>query len=109
MVFRKFKNDLSADSPGIRLLCQTCWTAALSSIAENYATLRNAWYEAKYQSRDSEMRARIGGVAKQMDSFLLGRKILNMADNLSSSLQAANEGQSIMKMENGYLNFGGEV
>ena len=43
-----------------------------------------------------------------MDSFNfffgveLGRKILNMADNLSSSLQAsnmsANEGQSIMKM-----------
>ena len=54
------------------------------------------------------MWARIGGVAKQMDSFNfffgveLGRKILNMADNLSSSLQASNmsasEGQSIMKM-----------
>ena len=59
----------------------------------------------KDQSRDSEIWARIGGVAKQMDSFNFffgvepGR---NMADNLSSSLQAsnmsANEGQSIMKM-----------
>ncbi len=54
------------------------------------------------------MRARIGGVAKQIDSFNfffgveLGRKILNIADNLSSSLQAsnmsANEVQSVMKM-----------
>ena len=54
------------------------------------------------------MRAQIGVAAKQMDSFNfffgveLGCKILNMADNLSSSLQASNmsasEGQSIMKM-----------
>lgn len=51
------------------------------------------------------MRAQIGVVAKLMDSFFgveLGRKILNMADHLSSSLQAsnmsANEGQSVMKM-----------
>ena len=54
------------------------------------------------------MRAWIGGVAKQMDSFNfflgveLGYKILSMADNLSSPLQAsnmsANEGQSIIKI-----------
>ena len=84
MLWKKFKNDLSAASPGVRLLCPTHWTvraAALTSIAENYVTLRNTWYEAKDQSRDSEMRARIGGVAKQMDSFNfffgveLGRKI----------------------------------
>ena len=43
--------------------------AALSSIADNYVTLQNTWYEAKDQNRDSEMRARIGGVAKQMDFF----------------------------------------
>lgn len=111
VIFKKLKNDLSVDSSGVRLLCLTRWTvraAALLSIAENYVTLRNTWYEAKDQSRDSEMRARIGGVAKQIDSFNfffgveLGRKILNIADNLSSSLQAsnmsANEGQSIMKM-----------
>lgn len=109
VIFQKFKNDLSADSLGVRLLwpTRTVRAAALSSIAENYVTLRNTWYEAKDQSRDSKMRARIRGVAKQMDSFNfffgveLGHKILNMADNLSSSLQAsnmsANEGQSIMK------------
>lgn len=68
VIFKKFKNDLSADSPGIHLLCPTRWTVG-ASIAENYVTLRNTWYEAKDQSRDSEMRTRIGGVAKQMDSF----------------------------------------
>lgn len=43
VIFKKIKNDLSVDSPGVRLLCPTCWTvraAALSSIAENYVTLR---------------------------------------------------------------------
>ena len=111
VIFKKFKNEVSLASPGIRLLCPTRWTvraAALSSISDNYVILRNTWYEAKDQSRESEMRARIGGVAKQMNSFNLffgvelGRKILTMADNLSASLQAsnisANEGHSVMKM-----------
>ena len=60
------------------------------------------------QKIKAEMRARLGGVAKQMDSFNfffgveLGCIILNMTDNLSASLQgsniSANEGQSVMKM-----------
>ena len=54
------------------------------------------------------MRARIGGVAKQMETFSfffaveLGRVVLNMADNLSGALQgstvSASEGQSLMHM-----------
>ena len=54
------------------------------------------------------MRARIGGVAKQMETFdfffgvELGRIVLNMADNLSKVLQessvSASDGQSLMKM-----------
>ena len=71
VIFKKFKNELSVDSPGVCLLCPNRWTvraAALSSIAENYVTLRNTWYEAKDQSKDSEMQARTG-VAKHMDSF----------------------------------------
>ena len=60
VIFKKLKNEVSLDSPGIRLLCPTHWTvraAALSSISENYVILRNTWYEAKDQSRESEMRA----------------------------------------------------
>ena len=54
------------------------------------------------------MRARIGGVAKQMESFdfffglELGRIVFSMSDNLSKALQgssiSASEGQSLMKM-----------
>ena len=70
--------------------------------------LRDTWCLAIKESRDSEMRARIGGVSKQMESFdfffgiELGRMVLNMADNLSASLQgstvSASEGQHLMSM-----------
>jgi hypothetical protein len=110
-LFHKMKNDIACESPGIRLLCPTRWTvraAALTSISENYVVLKDTWSLAKQQSNDSEMRARIGGVAKQMDCFAfffgveLGRVVLNMADNLSAALQgstvSASEGQSLMQM-----------
>ena len=54
------------------------------------------------------MRAHIGGVAKQIETFdfffgvELGEIVLNMADNLSKALQGssvlASDGQSLMKM-----------
>ena len=43
--------------------------AALTSISENYLSLKQTWCEAWSASSDSEMRARIGGVSKQMESF----------------------------------------
>ena len=110
-IFHKVKDDIACESPGIRLLCPTRWTvraAALGSISENYMLLRDTWCLAIKESRDSEMRARIGGVSKQMESFdfffgiELGRMVLNMADNLSASLQgstvSASEGQHLMSM-----------
>lgn len=50
VIFQKFKNDLSADSLGVRLLCptRTVRAAPLSSIAENYVTLRELCYFTKY-------------------------------------------------------------
>ena len=66
------KNDIALDSPGIRLLCPTRWTVraeAFTSISENNEALMEKWAEAKQINNDSEMRARIGGVAKQMESF----------------------------------------
>ena len=109
-IFEKIKDEIACDSPGIRLLAPTRWTVraqALTSISENYKALRDTWYFANQESKDSEMRARIGGVAKQMESFdfyfgvELGRKILSMADNLSSTLQgskvSACDGQSVVK------------
>ena len=96
-IFQKFKDDVAAGSPGIRILCPTRWTVraeALASMADNYNALMQTWDAAKDATRDTEMKARIGGVAAQMESFdfffevELGRKLLNMVDNLSRSLQS---------------------
>ena len=90
-IFKRYKDDISCDSPGIRLLCSTYWTvraAALTSISENHSTLRQTWCEAQSENSDSEMRARIGGVSRQMESFYfffsveLGHLVLNTTDNL---------------------------
>ena len=99
------------DVPGIRLLCPTRWTvraSALTSISESYEAMVETWGQAKEIVSDSEMRTRIGGVAKQMETFdfffgvELGRIVLNMADSLSKALQgssvSASDGQSLMKM-----------
>ena len=71
-IFKEYKDDISTDSPGIRILCPTHWTVraeALASIAENYEALQLTWGTAKDAVRDTEMRARIGGVAAQMEHF----------------------------------------
>ena len=109
-IFSKLKDEISECSPGIRILCPTRWTVraeAFSSISENYHLLQKTWDVANDATKDTELKARIGGVAAQMEKFNfffgveLGRKILNMTDNLSRSLQtktiSAHEGQTLVK------------
>ena len=111
VLFHKVKDDLDCESPAMRLLCPTRWTvhgAALTNVSENYNVLRNTWCMAKQESSGSELRAGLGGVTKQMDaiSFFfgvqLGRLVLNMADDLSATLESsyfsANEGQSLVQL-----------
>ena len=59
----KRETIFTTGSPGIRILCPTRWTEALSSISENYEALQLTWDEAMEATRDTEMRARIGGVS----------------------------------------------
>ena len=105
------KEEITTGSPGIRVLCPTRWTVrgeALTSIAESYQALQATWSAASDETRDSEMRARIGGVAAQMEHFNffigveLGRKILLIVDNLSRTLQSATmsacEGQELVSV-----------
>ena len=71
-LFEKVKDDIAVESPGIHMFAPTRWTvraSALQSISENYIALKETWLIAKQSTSDSEMRARIGGVAKQMESF----------------------------------------
>ena len=94
-IFKHIKDEISGDAvTGTRLLCPTRWTVraeAFSSISENCRALVLCWDAAREATKDSEARARIMGVAAQMEKFEcffalgLGRKILNMIDNLSRS------------------------
>ena len=92
------KNDIACDSPGICLLAPTHWkvrAAALTSILVHYLVTKETWVCAKQACSQSEMCTQIGGITKGMESFdflfgvELGRKVLNMADNLSMALRGS--------------------
>ena len=81
---------------------------SLASIITNYAALQRTWEEAMDIARDTETKARIGGVAAQMTKFdflfgvILGELLLCHTDNLSKTLQnkstSAAEGQHVGRM-----------
>ena len=57
---------------GIRVLCPTRWTVraeALKSIIDNFSVLLELWDESLEIVRETEMKARIQGVAAQMKKF----------------------------------------
>ena len=73
-MFKKLKVQCESAtlSPGIRVLCPTRWTVranALQSIVNNYLVLLQVWDYSLEYVRDTEMRARIQGVASEMDSL----------------------------------------
>ncbi len=90
------KSELAPDTPGIRVLCPTRWTVmadSLKSILDNFEVLQELWEESIDLVKDTEMKARINGVASQMKTFdyyfgiCLGHLILKHSDNLSRALQ----------------------
>ena len=77
--------------PGLCNLCPTRWTvcaASLESIRLNYETLEATWEEALAVVHESEVKARINGVAAIMKTFdfLFG---LILADYLSKTMQTS--------------------
>ena len=71
-IFKKIAADIKAGSPAIRILCPTRWTVraeAFTSISENHQALQSTWQAAKQATKDTEMKARITGVAAQMEKF----------------------------------------
>ena len=96
---------------GIRLLCPTRWTVraeAMESILENYQVLVDLWDWSLTNCSDTDMKARIRGVASHMMKFdfffglCLGQCMLRHADTLSATLQkedmSAAEGQAVAAM-----------
>ena len=97
-IFKKLKAEMDTDSPnaGIRVLCPTRWTvraASLKSILDNFDVLLKVWENSLEHVKDTEMKARIQGVANQMMEFdcffgiSLGLLILRHTDNLSKAMQ----------------------
>ena len=110
-IFKRLKEEIGSDSPGIRVLCPTRWTVraeALKSILDNFNVLLELWAESLERVKDTEMKARIQGVSAQMMRFdyffgvSLGLLILRHTDNLSKTMQKADilaaEGQAIAVM-----------
>ena len=110
-IFKRLKEEMASDTPGIRVLCPTRWTVraeALKNILDNFNVLLELWAESLERVKDTEMKARIQGVAAQMMKFdyffgvSLGLLILRHTDNLSKTLQKADmsaaEGQAIAVM-----------
>lgn len=95
-LFESIKQELAPDTPGFRTLCPTRWTVranSLQSVLDNYNVLQDLWDECNQTVKDSEMRARIIGVAAQMKTFdylfgvSLSHEILRLTDNFSKALQ----------------------
>ena len=111
IAFNRIKSAMASDSPGIAVLCPTRWTVradALESILKNYNALQALWVESIDSAKVTDMKARIQGVASQMNMFSfffgvnLGSLILCHSDNLSRTLQkvdiSAAEGQEVVSM-----------
>lgn len=96
-IFTKLKAELSPQVPGLRNLCPTRWTvraASLESIRLNYPTLLATWEEAVDVVKQTEVKARISGVAAKMMEFsflfslMLAERLLKHCDNLSKTMQS---------------------
>lgn len=98
-------------SHGIRSFCPTRWTVrgdAIESILDNYDELKRLWVECLETRLEPDIKGRIIGVQTQMLSFStlfglqLSKKILNIIDNLSRTLQkqkmSAAKGQAIAEL-----------
>ena len=110
--FKSLQSEMApeTDLPIVRILCPTRWTVradSFKSIIENYTVLNVLWSKSLEHVRDTEMKARIQGVAAQMATFdfyygaSLALLILRHADNLSKTLQkdiSAAEGQTVKAM-----------
>ena len=110
-LFHQIKDELAPECPGIRVLCPTRWTVraeSMKNIIENHSVLAELWDHACSVVKDTDMIARIRGVAAQMtllDFFyglVLGELLLQHTDNLSRALQhssiSAAEGPVIATM-----------
>ena len=94
-IFKQLKEEMASDTPRIRLLCPTRWTVkaeTLKSNLDNFNVLLELWDMSLKIVKETEVKARIQGVAAQMKKFefffgvSLGLLILRHTD-LSRTMQ----------------------
>ena len=95
-IFLRLKEQLQCSAPGIRILFPTRWTVradSIKNVLDNYFVLRELCKRHLEIVFDSEMRAKISGVALLMERFdfffgiCLRRVLFRHTDNLSKALQ----------------------
>lgn len=93
-ILARMKEEIGDTTTNVRTLCPTRWTVrakSLSSVIENYTTIQSLWDEALDTTSDTEMKARIRGVASQMMTFgfyfglVLSEKMSCQTDTLVQS------------------------
>lgn len=110
-IFHKMKEELTLHVPGVHTFCPPHWTVKgnrLESIHRNYHSLSATWEESVTVVQQSEVTARINGVAAIMKQFkllfclMLADHVLKHIDNLSKTRQATNmsaiEAQQVSKL-----------
>ena len=95
-LFHEVKGELGKGNPGLHVLCPTRWTVcadSMASVIRNYAIMQAMWKDVADRVRDTDTKARIRGIAAQMEPFefffevVLGEMLLHHKDNLSRPLQ----------------------
>ena len=95
-MLREVKEEIGSDAPAVQTLCPTRWTVrteSLASILAKYDNIQVLWVTSLHKTSDTEMKARIQGVARQMQLFkfffclILSEMILRHSDRLSQTLQ----------------------
>ena len=95
-MLRELKEEIGSDASSVRTLCPTMWTVraeSLASILANYDNIQLPWETVVHATSDTEMKARIQGMASQMHTFkflfglILCEMILWHTDKLSQTLQ----------------------
>ena len=71
-ILNLIKEEVASDATSIRTICPTRWTVradSLASIIANYTELQCLWDRALLSTSDTDMKARIRGVASEMETF----------------------------------------
>ena len=90
---QKLKGELQPECPGMQIIRWIVRAEFLKSVLDNYSILQELWEKSVKLAKESQMTARIVGVASQMATFdfyfgvYIGEMILRHLEKLCRTLQ----------------------